>query len=80
MPLKLRSAEQVDTVHVSRVNRAADIIVVASGRRGDLMASAQDLISNGPGSSPGRGTALCSWARYRDYSMENARVRFLFTS
>ena len=28
------------------------------------MASALDSGSGGPGSSPGRGTALCSWARY----------------
>ena len=34
------------------------------GRRGGLMVSALDSVSNGPGSSPGRGTALCSWARY----------------
>ena len=27
------------------------------------MVSALDSGSNGPGSSPGRGTALCSWAR-----------------
>ena len=34
------------------------------GRRGGLMVSALDSGSGGPGSSPGRGTALCSWARY----------------
>ena len=28
------------------------------------MVSALDSGSGGPGSSPGRGTALCSWARY----------------
>ena len=28
------------------------------------MVSALDSGSNGPGSSPGRGTALCSWARH----------------
>ena len=28
------------------------------------MVSALDSASGGPGSSPGRGTALCSWARY----------------
>ena len=33
-------------------------------RRGGLMASALDFGSNGPGSSPGWGTALCSWARH----------------
>ena len=30
------------------------------GRRGGLMVSALDSGSGGPGSSPGRGTALCS--------------------
>ena len=34
------------------------------GRRGGLMVSALDSGSNGPGSSPGRGTALYSWARH----------------
>ena len=34
------------------------------GRRGGLMVSALDCGLGGPGSSPGRGTALCSWARY----------------
>ena len=28
------------------------------------MISALDSGSNGPGSSPGRGTALCSWAKH----------------
>ena len=28
------------------------------------MVSALDFGSNGPGSTPGRGTVLCSWARY----------------
>ena len=28
------------------------------------MVSALDSGSGGPGSSPGRGTTLCSWARY----------------
>ena len=34
------------------------------GRCGGLMVSALDSGSGGPGSSPGRGTALRSWARY----------------
>ena len=34
------------------------------GRHGGLMVSALDSGSNGPGSSPGRGTVLCSWARH----------------
>ena len=29
-----------------------------------LRVSALDSASNGPGSSPGRGTVLCPWARY----------------
>ena len=33
-------------------------------RRGGLMVSALDSRSNGPGSSPGRGNALCCWARH----------------
>ena len=37
---------------------------IAGGRRGSLMVSALDFGSGGPGSSPGRGTALCFWARY----------------
>ena len=38
--------------------------LIRFGRRGGLMVSALDSGSGGPGSSPGRGTALCSWARY----------------
>ena len=34
------------------------------GGRGSLMVSVLDFGSSGPGSSPGRGTALCSWARH----------------
>ena len=34
------------------------------GRRSGLMVSALDSRSNGPGSSFGLGTALCSWARH----------------
>ena len=33
-------------------------------RRGGLMFTALVPGSTGPGSSPGRGTALCSWARH----------------
>ena len=33
-------------------------------RRGGLMVSALDSGSNGPGSSPGQGIALCFWARH----------------
>ena len=38
--------------------------ILESGRRGGLMVSALDSGSDVPGSSPGRGTALCSWARH----------------
>ena len=34
------------------------------GRRGDLVVSALDCGSRGPGSSPSRVIALCSWARH----------------
>ena len=34
------------------------------GRRGGLMVGALDSGLNSPGSSPGQGTALCSWARH----------------
>ena len=34
------------------------------GRHGSLMVSVLDSRLNGPGSSPGRGTVLCSWARH----------------
>ena len=39
-------------------------IVVQCGRRGGLMVRALDSGSGGPGSSPGLGTALYSWARH----------------
>ena len=34
------------------------------GRRGGQVVGALDSGAGGPGSSPGRGTALCSWARH----------------
>ena len=37
---------------------------IPSGRHGSLLVSALDFRSNSPGSSPGRGTALCSWTRH----------------
>ena len=39
-------------------------VMNSHGRRGGLMVSALDSGSKGPGSSPGRGTALCSWERH----------------
>ena len=39
-------------------------LIYEIGRRGGLMVSALDSRSGGPGSSPGQGTALCSWARH----------------
>ena len=41
-----------------------NILACIFGRHGGLMVSALDSGSGGPGLSPGRGTALCSWARY----------------
>ena len=38
--------------------------IIFMGRRGGLMVSALDSGSGSLGLSPGRGTALCSWARY----------------
>ena len=38
------------------------ILMLYYGRRGGLMVSALDSGSDGPGFSPGQGTALCSWA------------------
>ena len=40
------------------------LLSIRDGRCSGLMVSALDSGSGGPGSSPGRGTALCSWARY----------------
>ena len=40
------------------------IMIYSHGRRGGLMVSGLDSGSSGPGSSLGRGTAFCSWARY----------------
>ena len=37
---------------------------VVAVRRGSTVVSALDVGSGGTGSSPGRGTALCSWARH----------------
>ncbi len=38
--------------------------ILAFGRRDGLMVSALCSESNDPGSIPGRGAALCSWARH----------------
>ena len=37
---------------------------IACGRCSIKMVSVLDSESSGPGSSPGRGTALCSWTRH----------------
>ena len=47
------------------------------GREGGLMVSALDSGSGGPGSSPGRGTALCSWARYFTLIQPSKLIFFL---
>ena len=61
------------TAHIKKftnfllLNTTQDFLVTTvykCGRRGGLMVSALDSGSGGPGSSPSRGTALCSWARY----------------
>ena len=46
------------------LNRVKVLLRSNRGRRGGLMVSALDSGSDVPGSSPGRGTALCSWARH----------------
>ena len=52
-----------DWVQVSlKINEEAFSSQITERRRG-LMVSALGPGSDGPGSSPGRGTALCSWAR-----------------
>ena len=59
-----RPASIVIGLVVTACHLFAVIKTTLSGRRGGLMVSALDSRSGGPGSSPGRGTALCSWARY----------------
>ena len=39
-------------------------LITCSERRGGLMVSALESGSSSPGWSPGRDTALCSWARH----------------
>ena len=48
--------------HCSLYNKCC--YMLCYGRRGGLVVSALDSGSDCPGSSPGLGTALCSWARY----------------
>ena len=45
-------------------NIRSTYLLVGCGWRGGLMVSALDSGSDGPGSSPGRVIALCSWARH----------------
>ena len=57
----------IDNINMSTYERSTlyrKFLSSRHGRRGGLMVSALDSGSNGPGSSPGRGTALCSWARH----------------
>ena len=51
-------------VHNYNTQRRDNLRLPRVARRGGLMVSALDSGSGGPGSSRGRGTALCSWARY----------------
>ena len=56
--------------HVNGKRNRPILAIIRSGLHvklvggGGLMVSVLDFGSNGPGSSPGRGTALCSWARH----------------
>ncbi len=49
---------------------------VPSCRRGGLMFSARDSGSSRPGSSPGRGTALCSWAKHFPFTVPLSTLVF----
>ena len=51
-------------VNVSNPGHIRIHILMFCGRCGGLIVSALDSGSGGPGSSPGLGTALCSWERY----------------
>ena len=48
--------------HCMAVLKHLRIVLTVYGRHGGLMLSALDSGASGPGSSPGRGIALCSWA------------------
>ncbi len=52
--------------HVTNCNFSSSFMTCFSmfGRRGGLMVSALDSELNDPGSSPGQGATLCSWARH----------------
>ena len=53
-----------NTMDVRGKHKLLPKLHVHDGRCGGLMVSVLDSGSNGPGSIPGRGTALCSWARH----------------
>ena len=63
MQVRLPYYWEVTEMVLYNLARLATVYVVV-GRRGGLVVSALDSGSSGPGSSPGRGTALGSWARH----------------
>ena len=56
--------QQRDRLPVTRTKRFTVVLSKIVWRQGGLMVSAPDSGSNGPGSSLGRGNALCSWERH----------------
>ena len=60
--IRLNRPWWIDIRKKSRLLYCISFLLVIWGRGGLLMVSALDFESCGPGSSPGRGTALCSWA------------------
>ena len=59
----LRIVRKYFFFHTKTINKSLFLLIFCR-RRGGLMVSALNSGSGGPGSSPGQGTALCSWARH----------------